>query len=156
MSMTEEMLEILIGKYLDGEITPSEQHILEVALDADSNARKLLEQLQDLHERSRQVIASEVLQKGKAAEQIFESACGRQHRTNHALRRKMKTGGWLRFVSGLAAGLIIGLALHFTLLEPSTPQANVPPSDAITQNTDDQPDVQKPAPLPLPSRAHKT
>ena len=136
--MTEEILEILIGKYLDGEIAPSEQQMLEAALDSDSHARKLLEQLQDLHERSREVIASEVLQKGKAAEEILESAYGGQHQTKHPLRRKIKAGGWLRFVSGLAAGLIIGLALHFTLLEPSTPQV-------IARNADDQPDVQKSA-----------
>lgn len=150
--MTEEILEILIGKYLDGEIAPSEQQMLDVALDSDSAARKLLEQLQDLHERSREVIASEILQKGKAAEEIFESAWGGQRQTKHPLHRKIKIGGWLRFVSGLAAGLIIGLALHFTLLEPSTPQVNAAPSDAIAQNADDQPDAQKPTPLPLPLR----
>ncbi|UCE47363.1 MAG: hypothetical protein JSW47_17400 [Phycisphaerales bacterium] len=143
MSMTEEMLEILIGKYLDGEITPSEQQILEAALDNDSNARKLLEQLENLHEQSREVVASEILQKGKSAEEIFGRAW--RHQTRRPLYWKIRPGGWLRFVSGLAAGLIIGLALHFTLLEPSTPQA-------IARSADDQPDVQKPAPLPLPSR----
>ena len=148
--MTEEILEILIGKYLDGEIAPSEQQMLEAALDGDSNARKLLEQLQDLHERSREVIASEVLQKGRAPEEIIERAW--QHQTKHPLRRKIKAGGWLRFASGLAAGLIIGLALHFTLLEPSTLQVHAVPPNAIARNADDQPDVQKPTPLPLQLR----
>lgn len=148
--MTEEMLEILIGKYFDGEITPSEQHILEAALDNDSNARKLFEQLENLHEQSREVVASEILQKGKSAEEIFGRAW--QHQTRRPLYWKIKAGGWLRFASGLAAGLIIGLALHFTLLEPSTPQVNIDPSNAMARNADDQPDVQKPTPMPLPSR----
>ena len=52
MSMKQEMLEILIGKYLDGEITPSEQQILQKELESNPQAKELLEQLQDLHERS--------------------------------------------------------------------------------------------------------
>lgn len=141
--MTEQILEILIGKYLDGEIAPSEQQMLEAELDSDPNARKLLAQLQDLHERSREVIASEILQKGKAAEEIIERAWRRQ--TKRPLHRKIKAGGWLRFVSGLAAGVIIGLALHFTLLGPSTPPA-------IARNAGDQPEVQRLTPLPSPLR----
>ena len=47
--MTNEILEILIGKYLDGEITPSEQQMLEEALVSEPQARELLEQLQNLH-----------------------------------------------------------------------------------------------------------
>jgi hypothetical protein len=152
MSMTDEMLEAFIGKYLDGEITPSEQQILEAALNRDSNARKLLEQLQDLHEQSRDVIASEILQKGKAAGEILESACSGTYQAKHPLRRRIRVGGWLRFVSGLAAGLVIGMALHAILLARSTPQVNAYPSNTIAQNADNQPDVQKPALLPLPLR----
>ncbi len=150
MSMTEEMLEILIGKYLDGEITPSEQQMLEAALDNDSNARKLLEHLQDLHERSREVIASEILQKGKAAEEILEQAW--RHQAKHPLRRKINAAGWLRFVSGLAAGLVIGLALHATLLTQSTPQGNQTPLNVTARNEDYQPDVPRPTLLTLPLR----
>ena len=49
MNMNQELLEILIGKYLDGEITPSEQHILEDQLNADPQAEELLRQFQNLH-----------------------------------------------------------------------------------------------------------
>ncbi len=42
MNMTQEMLEILIGKYLDGEITPSEQCILQTELERDIKAKELL------------------------------------------------------------------------------------------------------------------
>ena len=76
MNMTPKKLEILIGKYLDGQMTKSEQRLLKTALEEDSQAKELFEQLQDLHERSREVVASEILQKGRAAEEIFQSACG--------------------------------------------------------------------------------
>jgi len=45
MNMTQEMLEILIGKYLDGEITPTEQSMLEAELDSDAQAKELLRQM---------------------------------------------------------------------------------------------------------------
>ena len=58
--MTEEMLEILIGKYLDGEITPIEQRLLDQALQKDSQAKELFEQLQDLHRASQEAIDAEI------------------------------------------------------------------------------------------------
>jgi hypothetical protein len=38
------------------------------------------------------------------------------------LGRIIRVGGSLRFAAGLAAGLVIGLALHFTLLPRPAPQ----------------------------------
>ncbi|MHC4575000.1 MAG: anti-sigma factor family protein [Planctomycetota bacterium] len=43
--MKSETLEILIGKYLDGEITPAEQRVLETELKNNPHAGELLEQL---------------------------------------------------------------------------------------------------------------
>jgi hypothetical protein len=155
----------LIGKYLDGEITPSEQQILEAALDGDVHSKRLLEQCQDLHQRSREVVASEILGRGKSAQEIFESACGTQHRAKHPLRspmdslqRTIKVVRRLRFAAGLAAGLVIGLALHFTLLARLTPQRNQALSNEIVKNTDNRTDAQGPAlrPLPLDSTRNVT
>ena len=128
MNITQQTLEILIGKYLDGEITPSEQDLLDAALEEDSQARELLEQLQQLNQNTRQVLASEVLESGNQADEIFEQAW---HQTKHSSRRLIKIGGFLRFAAGMAAGLIIGLTLHFTILADSTPQNGLMSPDPI-------------------------
>jgi len=136
MSMTEEMLEMLIGKHLDGEITPSEQRILETELDENPQAKELLEQLQDLHQRSCELVSSEILGRGKAAEEIFEHAWRRQAR--HPFRPLIRMGGCLRFATGVAAGLLIGLLLHFVLPLASTPQNPPDTTNVFTQNTSEQ------------------
>ena len=127
MKMTEEMFEVLIGKYLDGEITPSEQLLLEAELDRNPQAADLLEQFQNLHQRSSEVLACELLEKGKSPEDIFEQA---MQQSKHKRHHIIKLNGWIRFAFGAAAGLIFGLALHFilplmshTATEPAQPAA---------------------------------
>jgi len=127
MNITQQTLEILIGKYIDGEITPAEQDLLDAALEEDSQARELLEQLQQLNQSSRQVLASEVLESPSQADEIFEQAW---QQTKHSKARLIKAGGFLRFATGVAAGLIIGLTLHFTILTNSNPQKTLIPTDS--------------------------
>jgi hypothetical protein len=135
MNMTEEMREILIGKYLDGEITPSEQQILQKELDRDPHAKELLEQLQVLNERSCEAVATEIIGQGKDAEEIFEQAWQRQ--AANPLHRILKMDGRLRFAVGLAAGLIIGLMLHLVLPFVSTTPSKSIPNNEVAQNTND-------------------
>lgn len=119
MNITEEMFEVLIGKYLDGEITPSEQRLLEAKLNTDPKASELLEQFQILHDQSSEVLASELLEKGKSAQDIFEKAFQQsKHRRHHIIR----LSGLVRYAAGAAAGLIFGILLHFTLLQMSPEQ----------------------------------
>lgn len=131
MKMTEEMFEVLIGKFLDGEITPSEQRLLEAKLDSDPKASELLEQFQNLHDRSCEVLASELLEKGKSPQEIFDKAFKQsKHKRHHII----KLNEWMRFAYGAAAGLIFGIAMHFILLQTS-PEINVPPaSPALSDN----------------------
>lgn len=139
--MNQEMLEILIGKYLDGEITPSEQRILEEQLNAEPQAEKLLKQFQNLHERCGEVVTSELLEQGKTPEEIFAKAYQQQsgspirHLTLNPIRRIVKIGGFMRFAAGVAAGLIIGLALHFVMIsnQANINERNIP--YIVTQNT---------------------
>ena len=123
MKMTEEMLEVLIGKYLDGEITPSEERLLEAELYRNPQAADLLEQFKSLHQRSSEVLACELSEKGKSPEDIFASALRQSKRTRHHI---IKLSSWMRFAMGIAAGLILGLALHFIL--PLMSQANNEPA----------------------------
>ena len=136
MNMTQEMLEILIGKYIDGEIRPSEQHMLQAELERNTQAKELLEQLQDLHERSCEAVASEITGTGKEAGEIFEQAWQRQQQ--YAFRPMIKTGGYMRFAAGVAAGLAIGLILHFVLPFVSTPQSPDAPAKIVAQNPGNQ------------------
>ena len=141
MNMNQEMLEILIGKYLDGEITPSEQQILQIRLERDPQAKELLEQLQDLHERSCEAVASEITGAGKEAGEIFERAW--QRRPANPLVRVLKFEGRLRFVAGLAAGIIIGLMLHFAAPLVSTQQSPDVPTKIVALNADNQIDTEQ-------------
>jgi anti-sigma factor RsiW len=125
MKMTEEMFEMLIGKYLDGEITPSEQRLLEAKLDSDPKASQLLEEFQNLHDRSCEVLGSELLEKGKSPQEIFQMAVQQSKTKRHHI---IKLGGWTRFASGVAAGLIFGLALHFNLLQKLSEKFDNPAS----------------------------
>jgi hypothetical protein len=153
MNMKQEVLEILIGKYLDGEITPSEQQILQKQLDSDPRVRELLEQLRALHEQSGEAVASEIIGAGKEAEEIFEQAWRRQ--AANPLRRILKMDGRLRFAAGLAAGLVVGLFVHFALPSGSTPQKpDIPAANVLAQNTDNRMDAGQsayPQDLPIPT-----
>ena len=144
--MTDEMLEMLIGKHIDGEITPAEQRMLKAALERDSGARELFEQLRDLHESTRQVVAAEIGKRERTAEEIFEQAWQRQ--TGRPARRLIELGGYWRFAAGLAAGLIIGLALHFVLLRDSATQdrSKPPVTNARESNDVPRPTVTMPVP----------
>ena len=105
--MNEQMLEVLIGKYLDGEITPSEDRILHAELERDDQARELLEQLRDLYAQASVAIASEIVDAGSDPADVFETAW-RQARGGVSLSR-IPASGYMRFAVGLAAGLVIWL-----------------------------------------------
>jgi hypothetical protein len=129
MSIADDRLEILIGKLLDGEISPAEQRLLESELEHNGQARELLEQLRTLHECGREVVTGAVLRQGADPEVIFSRAW-QQHKKSF-WRRVARTDGHLhalfsalgepRFAVGLAAGLILGLALHFVLVRGAEP-----------------------------------
>ncbi len=136
MKNVDDMLDILIGKYLDGEISPTEQYMLDERLQRDSQAKELFEQFQDLHRRSQEAVGSEIMDRGKAPEEIFEKAW--QQQTKQPLRRVIPKyfgmSGRLRFAVGLAAGLIIGLTLHFVLSNQLISTSYEPPVKTVAQN----------------------
>jgi hypothetical protein len=139
VNMNQEMLEILIGKYLDGEITPSEQQILETQLNKDPHSEMLLRQFQDLHERSSEVVASELLGQGKTPEEIVNLAYQRQ--SKNPFTKIAAYRGYIRFVSGVAAGLIMGFALHFVLPGTPTIPNETNTQFASSQNANNQPNL---------------
>ena len=140
--MTQEMLEIMIGKCLDGEITPSEQRLLEAELDRDPQAKELLAQLQEMHERCGEAVASELLGRGRTPEDIFEQAWRRSKRP---LRSMAKMRGHVRFAAGLAAGLVMGLALHFVLPIVSAPGGDPAGERIVAQDIESDVNAGQPA-----------
>lgn len=145
MSAADDRLEILIGKLLDGEISPAEQRLLERELERDGQARELLEQLQALHECSREVVTHDVLEAGADLGEVFERAWQQNKRSlwrrvvqaDGPLRRVPQTlriaFGEPRFAVGLAAGFLLGLSLHFVLVRGSGPVVETPSPPRIAR-----------------------
>ena len=143
MKMTREMLEIMIGKHLDGEITTSEQHLLEAELNRDPQAKELLEQLKELHERCGETVGSELLDRGGTPEEVFERAWS-QH-SKQPFRSIVKIRAHVRFAAGLAAGLVIGLAMHF-VLPVLAPSADQPAErELVARSPENNVEVEQPA-----------
>ncbi|MBN1818188.1 MAG: hypothetical protein JW828_12580 [Sedimentisphaerales bacterium] len=114
--MSQEMLEILIGKFLDGEITPAEKRLLDERIACDESAGRLFEQWQFLHQQMQQT-ADAQMGLGRSAEEIFKQAW-RQSRSS-TVQGAARFLSRMRFITGLAAGLILGLGIHFALLNAS-------------------------------------
>ena len=144
MSVTDERLELLIGKFLDGEISPGERRILEQELQCNSEAEELLEQLRTLHQCSREAVASAVRSAGPA-EDIIGHAWQQSERSSW--RRIIRADGHLRFVAGLAAGLVLGFLLHFVLVWESGPPAGMAGRPPVVAGVSDEPVRSTPSPL---------
>ena len=114
MSMTDEQLEILIGKSVDGEITPDEQRVLDDVLRQSQDARELLEQLRRLREVSLQAVKTDVLEPGRRPEETLQRVW--QRRRASSWRQFLFADRHLRFVAGLAAGFVLGLLVHVALV----------------------------------------
>lgn len=143
--MNQEILEILIGKHLDGEITPGEQRILDVEMGRDPQARELLAELKDLHEQSSELVASCIIGQGTSPGDILERAwqqasarplrdkAGQQ--TERPTRRAVRRVGYVRVAVAVAAGFLLGLAVQFFISGGSAPQDDPSESGMFVQNT---------------------
>ncbi len=105
--MTEQMLEILIGKFLDAEITPAEQQMLDDALEDDQQAAELFKQLKDLHNINRQAVTTNILEKGKSSEDIFEDAW--QSKSKNPFARLTRHSDTFRIAAAISIGFLIGI-----------------------------------------------
>ena len=103
------MLEILIGKFLDAEMSPTEKQMLDAALERDPQAKDLFNQLKELHELNQQAVTSSVIEKGRSAEDIFEDAWHERKRIR--LPYMIRAMASRKFAAGIAAGLLLGIFL---------------------------------------------
>lgn len=107
--MNNERLEILMGRFFDGEIEPSELRLLNAQLDSDPQSRRLFEEYQSLHKLAQTEIAP-LAETGRSFESIFTAAWKTARRKE---RRIVRTpAGSLRFVSGMAAGVLIAVLIQ--------------------------------------------
>lgn len=101
------MLEILIGKFLDAEITPAEQQMLDAAIEDDPQANELFNQLKDLHDINRQAVVNNILEKGASSEDIFEDAWRSQSKNPFA--RITRHTGTFKIAAAITIGFMVGI-----------------------------------------------
>jgi hypothetical protein len=137
MSDMHDRLEVMIGRLLDGELSPKERCLLESELQQDRQAKELYEQMRVLHECSCGVVTHEVLGRGADPAEVFERAWQQSKRSfwRRVARGGLERKGWrlgtradghLRFAVGVAAGLLLGLVLRFAPVPPSQIPSNLP------------------------------
>jgi len=146
MSDTLERVEILIGKSLDGELSPKERCLLENELHQDSHAKELFEHMRVLHECSCGVVTHEILGRGADPAEVFERAWQHDKRSfwrrvaqrvprREGTRAGIRADGHLRFVAGIAAGLLLGLILNLVSVVRTNTAGDVPPwPQAVARN----------------------
>lgn len=120
------MLEILIGKFLDAEISPAEKQMLDAALERDQQAKDLFNQLKELDTLNQQAVTSEVIEKGRSAEDIFEDAWHERKRIR--LPYMITAMASRKFAAGIAAGLLLGIFLFNHIQLTRNPRRLVSPS----------------------------
>jgi hypothetical protein len=133
--MNPEMFDILIGKYLDSEITPAEQALLDRELSRDEQARAMLDQFGRLDRIARQTVEEHVGNRGGSFETIFNRALA-QHRP---ARVKMAWIRRVRLPAAMAAGFLIGLLSIFLYAtkryEQNRPESALQPTSPIAVKT---------------------
>lgn len=149
--MNQEMLELLIGKYLDSEITPAEIRLLDHELTSNPHARQLLDELRQLGDQAHYVLTGELGLPEQSPEEIISQAW---QNTPQALRRKKSLPLWLHNITSLAAGFVFGLTCygiigHWITSAPA-PDPTTPASPKATPSSVPVADTQANR-IPLPS-----
>jgi len=130
--MENETLQILITKFLDGEIASDERKALQRHLDKDPEAQKLFQRMEQLNHHSQQAVTEAVFNKGRPFDETFDKAW--QKSDNAPVQRPLLLYRWANFAAGLAAGLMIGLAAHFVIFPDSSSTTTSPPVSTVSSH----------------------
>ena len=119
MSSRDPHIEVLINRYLDGEISAREMEDLRSMVEGDDEARDLFGQMQQLHHACQEAVQTRVLQPGRPVEDLIASAW--DGRNSHAWAGRARRIVFSQFAYGLAAGLLIAVCAYLLLtsLQPS-------------------------------------
>jgi len=144
--MSEELTEILIGKFLDSEITPAEQKLLEIELRKNPQSQKMLDELKQFHELAEQALDHELNDSGASCQEIFQHASAQV--PDPQKHRILRFNLWQK-VTSIAAILMIGFTIYLVLtqsnqanrVDPQTSETFLPPisTNEIAANQTDQP-----------------
>jgi anti-sigma factor RsiW len=138
MSSRDPHLEVLINRYLDGEISAREMEDLRSLVDGDDDARELFAQMQSLHHACQEAVQTRVLQPGRPVEDLIASAWEGQGSGQWAGRVKKVV--FSQFAYGLAAGLLVAVSVHLVLASLQPAGTSLPGSAgqrvAMPTNTD--------------------
>lgn len=139
--MNEQLLETLIGKFLDSEITPAEQQMLDEQLKTNPRAVEMLEQLENLKVQAQQALTIEITESGEPAEAVFERAL----KNYHARQKKRQTHliQWVRVAANIAAVLTIAIAAYYLVgHKKASPTAEETVQEAIADKPGGGPELQ--------------
>jgi hypothetical protein len=123
--MNENMLEILIGKYIDSEITPAEQRLLDHELRTNPQAQTLLEHYQQLDLLTRQAVSDQLDASAPSFDDIFGKAIERYQPQSRW--KRLVFSSWLRVPASAAAGFLIGLFSLYAYSQLSLPYNTLDP-----------------------------
>ena len=124
MSSRDPHLEVLINRYLDGEISAREMEDLRAQVDSDGQAKDLFEQMQQLHRSCQDMVQAYVLQPGRPVEDLIASAW--QGQRSGVWVGRVRRVVFSRFVAGLAAGLLVGIFLYPAIMAMTGRQSTGP------------------------------
>jgi anti-sigma factor RsiW len=136
--MDNDRLEILMGKFVDGEIEPSEQRLLDTQLAADPQSRRLFEEFKKLHALAQSEIAP-LAESGRSFETVFACAWKKSQRGQHRIVKAPI--GVIRFISGMAAGLLLAVLVQISMrpvavIEPSVSSDSTLQAATLTNGPD--------------------
>lgn len=108
--MNEQMIEVLIGKFIDSEITPAEQQLLDAELSRNPETRRLLEDLQSLRDQAKGMLRQELCGSSDSAAEVFAAAMrsDRSERAQHVKRGR----AWGVAAALVAACFIVGTGVN--------------------------------------------
>ena len=122
MNMANEMLDLLMGKLLDGEITPDEQRLLDRFLATDETAGRS----SDCSDGCTSRRAGPSGRRWTAVSRWKRSSMrrGGSPRRLRRLRNRLFRREWVLAAAGLAAGLLLGFLIHGWIVAPGDSPAD--------------------------------
>ncbi|MBN1436923.1 MAG: hypothetical protein JW936_07600 [Sedimentisphaerales bacterium] len=118
--MNSELTEILIGKFLDSEITPAEQRLLEAELQRNPQAKQLLESLRTLRDQAEEALSEALPGGGEGVAEVFDRAWQQSKPQRRAVNSINRYGRW---AAAIAIGFVLGSMFqqHTNSIGPSLP-----------------------------------
>jgi len=132
--MNNDMIETLISKFIDSEITPAEQRLLDAELMSNPNARELLTRLQQLRVQTCQLLDEQLTGRGASAESLFQKACEQIDSPRQGQRFGLSR--FAKLAISLAACLLVALTV-WAIVSNQTPNDPTQQPEKIMTAKDD-------------------